>query len=199
MAAAVALGAVPRAVVVHEQAQVTTPRHHQVGAAAHVVHRTAHIRQAATVAPAVVAPAAQPASAPVMTAHFAAAPASTTPTTKQPAHHKKHKKHHKKVHKPAAPKLAPRTTPSAAAVSSAISGLKQYVHTILTPTASQVAQFGDEVCSAFDKNETFAQIKSAILAKVQQLPFTTVTSGAADYVVKTAVKLYCPGYTSRVS
>jgi hypothetical protein len=118
-----------------------------------------------------------------------------------PHHKKKHhkKKHHKKTHKPAKPQKAARTTPSASAVSAAISGLRNFVHTPLTPTSAQVAQFGDMVCDAFDNGSTFAHVKSVILDKVQQLPFTTVSAGAADYVVKTAVSLYCPGYKSKVS
>jgi hypothetical protein len=120
-------------------------------------------------------------------------------------HHKKHHKkrhhhhHHKKAHKPTKFVPAPRTTPSAAAVAKAIAGLRNFVRTPFTPTSSQVAQFGDAVCSAFDKRQTFSQVKAAILQQVKKLPFTTVMTGAADYVVKTAVSLYCPGYKSKVS
>jgi hypothetical protein len=113
-------------------------------------------------------------------------------------HHKKHH-HHKKAHKPAKFVPAPRTTPSASAVTKAIAGLRNFVRTPFTPTASQVGQFGDAVCSAFDKRQTFSQVKAAILQQVKKLPFTTVMAGAADYVVKTAVSLYCPGYKSKVS
>jgi hypothetical protein len=62
-----------------------------------------------------------------------------------------------------------------------------------------VAQFGDAVCTAFDQNKSFSQVKAEILQQVKKVPFTTVTAGAADYVVKTAVSLYCPGYKSKVS
>ena len=115
---------------------------------------------------------------------------------KKKAHHKKHKKAGSSSK--ATSKRAARTTPSASAVATAISGLKNYVHTPFSPNASQVAEFGDDVCSAFDAGKTYAAVKSEILAKVQQLPFTTVEAGAADYVVKTAVHLYCPGYASRL-
>jgi hypothetical protein len=132
-------------------------------------------------------------------------PATNKPATKQPAkkHHKKktHPKTSPKKTAPAksAPTKAARIKPSAAALSSAVSGLKQYVHTIFSITSSEVAEFGDDVCSAFDQHKTYSQIKSQITAKVKQLPFTTVTAGAADYVVRTAVKLFCPGYTSRTN
>jgi hypothetical protein len=119
----------------------------------------------------------------------------------QAPHHKK-KAHHKKKHhhkRPATPKKAARTTPSGSALSAAVSGLRSYVHTPFTPTNAQVAQFGDAVCTAFDEQKTFSQVKAQILEQVKKLPFTTVTAGAADYVVKTAVSLYCPGYESKVS
>jgi hypothetical protein len=133
------------------------------------------------------------------TASMASEPASK-PATKQPAkkHHKK-KTHPKTPPKKPVPTKAARTKPSAAALSSAVSGLKHYVHTIFSITSSEVAEFGDDVCSAFDQNKTYPQIKAEITAKVKQLPFTTVTAGAADYVVRTAVKLFCPGYTSRTN
>lgn len=209
MALAVALGAVPRVV-----GTTAGAAHHVVSPTA-VVHKAAHIRQSALITPAVVAPEVKsgtpktvPAdniSAPATTVPVTTAPATTVPVAKQPVahlkapvHHKK-KHHKKKHHKPAPPKKAARVTPSASAVADAVHGLGQYVHTILTPTAAQVAQFGDQVCTAFDQNQTLAQIESVILAKVKQLPFTTVSSGAADYVVKTAVHLYCPGYASKLA
>ena len=70
---------------------------------------------------------------------------------------------------------------------------------IVSINASEVAQFGDAVCSAFDSNTSYAHVKAEIMDKVKQIPFTTVAAGAADYVVKTAVKLYCPGYSSRTA
>jgi hypothetical protein len=54
------------------------------------------------------------------------------------------------------------------------------------------------VCSAYDDGHATPQIESEILQKVKSLPLTTILPGAADYVVRTAVKLYCPGYKSRL-
>ncbi|HWA66190.1 MAG TPA: hypothetical protein VG899_07460 [Mycobacteriales bacterium] len=194
----------------HAPQHVTShPRSH----ARHTVHSNAHLAHPAAASHTSLDPAVQSATSHVVTVEDAAAhlvsagtakPATTKPTTKQPAkkHHKKApKKHHKKTApaKPTAPKKAARTKPSAGQLASAITGLKKYVHTVFSITTSEVDQFGDQVCSAFDKNESYASIKSQISAKVKQLPFTTVTAGAADYVVRTAVKLFCPGYTSRTN
>ncbi|HWB66630.1 MAG TPA: hypothetical protein VG708_07375 [Mycobacteriales bacterium] len=132
--------------------------------------------------------------------------ASSTRPAPQPArHHHHHKRHHHHHHHHAAAKHShqikrpqPRTHPSSAAVAQAVAGLKNYVHTIFKPTAAQVAEFGDMVCTALDQHSTVAKIKATILQKVKQLPFTTVLPGAADYVVRTAVKLYCGGYSPLV-
>jgi hypothetical protein len=119
---------------------------------------------------------------------------STTHSALVQKHHpKKHHKHHK-----AKPEKAARTTPTAAEVQSAIKGLKNYVHSIFSPSASQVAELGNDVCTAFDQGQSAAHIEATMLQKVQSLPLTTVLPGAAQYVVRTEVKLYCPGYKSRI-
>lgn len=104
--------------------------------------------------------------------------------------HPKKKKKHKK---------AKRTTPTSAEVTAAIQGLKKYVHSFLSPSASQVAELGNDVCTAFDKGKTAKSIEATMLAKVKSLPLTVVLPGAAQYVVRTEVKLYCPGYKSKVN
>jgi hypothetical protein len=171
-------------------------RPHVVVTASTTLSRAKHharVAKSAPVSSVTVEPAA--AQAPeAKTANIMQAPAKH-----KKHHHKKKHHHHKKAHKPAKPVLAARTTPSASAVSKAISGLRNFVHTPLTPSSGQVAQFGDAVCTAFDDGKTFSQVKAEILAQVKKLPFTTVTAGAADYVVTTAVSLYCPGYQSKVS
>jgi hypothetical protein len=88
--------------------------------------------------------------------------------------------------------------PSAAEVSQAIATLPQYVHSIISPTPAQVAQLGDQVCTAFDQGQTFAQVKATGLSMVTKVPLTTVLPGGADWVVRTTVALYCPGYTSKL-
>jgi hypothetical protein len=99
---------------------------------------------------------------------------------------------------PAAPAKVARRVPSAAEVSQAIATLPQYVNTIFTPTPAQVAQLGDQVCTAFDQGQTFAQVKATGLSMITQVPLTTVKPGGADWVVKTVVNLYCPGYASKL-
>ncbi|HEX3706986.1 MAG TPA: DUF732 domain-containing protein [Mycobacteriales bacterium] len=168
-----------------------------------LVAPAARAHHASATKPAAVTSAVQPGTSQASSAHIVSAEAATSATKhpvkhhhKKKAHHKKKKAHHKA--KSSAPKLAARTRPSEAAISSAITGLKNYVRTPFSPSAAQVAEFGDDVCSAFDQNESLSHVEALILAKVKQLPFTTVLAGAANYVVKTAVKLYCPGYTSRL-
>lgn len=99
---------------------------------------------------------------------------------------------------PAVPVTVPRRVPSAAEVQAAIAALPQYVRTPFTPTAAQVAQIGDQVCSAFDQGQTFTQVKATGLSMVTQIPLTTILPGGADWVVKTVVNLYCPGYASKL-
>ena len=91
--------------------------------------------------------------------------------------------------------LPPRRQPSSAEVQQAIKGLQQYVD--FTPTPAQVAQAGDMVCDAFDQGQTFAQVKAAARSMVPS--YFEVKPGADDYVVRTAVRLYCPAYTSRLA
>lgn len=72
------------------------------------------------------------------------------------------------------------------------------MHSLFSPTPAQVADFGNQVCTAFDNHKTYWQIKATIQAKVKSIPFTTILPGAASYVVHTAVQLYCPGYKSKL-
>jgi hypothetical protein len=99
---------------------------------------------------------------------------------------------------PIAPKGVPRRTPSAAEVQQAINTFPQYVRTYITPTPSMVAELGDQVCTAFDQGQTFAQVKATGLQMVTQVPRTTILPGGADWVVRTIVALYCPGHTSKL-
>jgi hypothetical protein len=92
---------------------------------------------------------------------------------------------------------AARKVPSPGEVSAAIAALPQYVHSILTPTPAQVAQLGDQVCTAFDQGQTAAQIEATGLSMVTKVPLTTVLPGGAAWVAKTAVALYCPDYASK--
>ena len=87
-----------------------------------------------------------------------------------------------------------RRQPSRAEVQAAIQGLRQYVS--YTPTPAQVAQGADQICTAFDQGQTYDQVKSTALSMVPS--FITVRPGAAEYVIHTAVELYCPGHASNL-
>lgn len=102
------------------------------------------------------------------------------------------------------PATSPTTVPAAilqpptAAVEQAIAGLAQYVRSPINPSVSEVNTLGDEVCTAFSQGATTSQIEAALVAKLGNIPFTTVLPGASTYVVDTAVSLYCPSYSSRL-
>ena len=153
----------------------------------------ASIAAPATAAPttgaSVVAPRAVASSAPVATpAPHAVATVPVPANTASPA-----------TTAAPAPKVttAARTQPSAAALQQAIDGLKQFLP--LAPSPAQVAQVGDQVCTAFDKGESYAQVLATATSTVSQIPFVSDVNGAAKYAVSQSVALYCPGYTSKLA
>ncbi|HUQ63671.1 MAG TPA: DUF732 domain-containing protein [Acidimicrobiales bacterium] len=89
-----------------------------------------------------------------------------------------------------------RTTPSSAQVQAAIQGIHQRIP-IFTPTAAQVADFGNQVCSAFDSGQSYSQVKATGLQMVTQYPFVSITSADADWMIHTAVSMYCPGHADK--
>lgn len=91
-----------------------------------------------------------------------------------------------------------RQQPSAAAVQQALDGLDPYVDSVFSPTAAHVQEAGDKVCTAFDEGQTFAQVKATARELVDRVPMTTVHDGAADYVVRTVVGLYCPAHAPKL-
>ncbi len=96
------------------------------------------------------------------------------------------------------PALAARTVPSAAQVQGAIQGITGLVQLPLffQLQPSHVADVGNRVCTAFDQGQSFAQVKSTGLSMVSA--YVPVSDAAADYAVRTAVQLYCPGYASKL-
>ena len=100
---------------------------------------------------------------------------------------------------PVALVAASRRTPSGTEVQAAISGLVQRVGGLLKrvpPTAEQIAQAGDQMCTAFDNGKTFAEVKATGLAMIPS--FVKVTPATADWAVRTAVSMYCPDHTSKL-
>jgi hypothetical protein len=94
--------------------------------------------------------------------------------------------------------LAARTVPSAAQIQAVISTIKSQVPLLglVSITDAQVNDIGNQVCTAFDQGQTFAQVKAQGLAQVPA--YVTIPAATADYAVRQAVALYCPAYTSKL-
>ena len=128
---------------------------------------------------------------PVTTAKVKAAPAATVPepvVTLPPV----------TIPPVTVPALAPRTVPSAAQVNAAIAGISSMVQLpfFFQINAGHVAQVGNQVCTAFDQGQSFAQVKANGLSMVSA--YVPVSPAAADYAVRTAVSMYCPAYASKL-
>jgi len=92
-----------------------------------------------------------------------------------------------------------RRTPSAAEVQAAINELKRQVGGLLllvSPTPAQLAQAGDQVCTAFDNGQNFTQVKSTGLSLIPAA--ITVSSATVDWAVRRGVALYCPGHADKL-
>lgn len=86
---------------------------------------------------------------------------------------------------------------SSTQVQTAISQFKSRI-AFFAPTEAQARQFGDMVCSAFDGGQSYAQVKAAVIAKVQTIPLISVSSADADYILGITVRLFCPAYASKL-
>jgi hypothetical protein len=133
-----------------------------------------------TEAPKPVATSAPP--APAVTEALAPAP-TTAPATQAPA-----------------PKstIAPRLNPTSAQVMAAVGQIRQRIP-LLPQNEAYARQFGDAVCTAFDQGFSAAQVQAQVLQAVSQVPLIKVLPADADFAVKTAVQLFCPGYLSKLS
>ena len=93
----------------------------------------------------------------------------------------------------------PRRTPSPGEVQTAIGELKRQVGGLLlliSPTPAQLAQAGDQVCTAFDNGQNFTQVKSTGLSLIPAA--ITVSSATVDWAVRRGVALYCPGHADKL-
>lgn len=100
---------------------------------------------------------------------------------------------------PAAPAKVARRTPSPAEVQAAINELKRQVGGLLmlvSPTPAQIDQVGDQVCTAFDNGQSFAQVRTTGLSMIPAS--ITVSPSTADWAVRRAVALYCPGHANKL-
>ena len=98
----------------------------------------------------------------------------------------------------AAPTVAARTDPSAEQVAVAIAAVKERVRTSIVPNEGYVRAFGDAACSAFDQGKTALQVRGMVMQAASQLPSLTVSPTDADFAVGTAVKLFCPAYSTKL-
>jgi hypothetical protein len=91
-----------------------------------------------------------------------------------------------------------RRTPSAAEMNQAIKAVHSLVP-FFTPTAADVADAGNQVCTAFDQGKSFSQVKSKALDMVGAGSFSwLIPSSVAGDAVRTLVNLYCPAYASKL-
>ena len=99
---------------------------------------------------------------------------------------------------PAAPVKVARRTPTAAEKQALIAELKRQVGGLLllvSPTTAQIDQAGDQVCTAFDSGQSFAQVKATALSMIPAS--VAVTPATATWAVRHAVTLYCPGHAAK--
>ncbi len=157
---------------------------------------TAASRSAATAAAATAATrAAGGAGSPTSTVTGAAAPQGSTtaaPTSvRAPT---------STVVKPpvTAPSGAPITQPTSAEVQEAINAVHDLVP-FFTPTPSQIASAGIQVCTALNAGDSLSQVQAAALNMVGAGSFSSlIPSSETQVAIQTLVSLYCPGNDSKV-
>lgn len=91
-----------------------------------------------------------------------------------------------------------RRVPTAAEIQAVIARLKKDIPllTFVTVSPAQIDQAGDQVCTAFDNGQTFAQVKATGLSMIPAQ--VTVPATTADWAVRQAVTLYCPGHANKL-
>jgi hypothetical protein len=91
-----------------------------------------------------------------------------------------------------------RRVPTAAEVQAVITRLKADIPILkyVTISPAQIDQAGDQVCDAFDAGQTFAQVKATGLSMIPTS--IKVPAATADYAVRQAVTMYCPGHANKL-
>ncbi|HJV08111.1 MAG TPA: hypothetical protein VJ653_00445 [Acidimicrobiales bacterium] len=142
--------------------------------------------------PATVAPVTTVAKPKVTTPPTTKAPAKAAPTSAAPA-----------VTTPAAPAVTvpakvARRVPTAAEIQGVVARLKKDIPILgfVSVAPTQIDQAGDQVCTAFDNGQTFAQVKATGLSLIPAS--ITVPGATADWAVRQAVALYCPGHANKL-
>lgn len=91
-----------------------------------------------------------------------------------------------------------RRVPTPAEIQGVIAELKKRVpmlNFVSIPT-TKIDEIGNQVCTAFDGGQSFAQVKSTGLS---MLPAgISVPVGTDDWAVRKAVALYCPGHANKL-
>ena len=162
---------------------------------------------AAEAAPAAEAPATEPTPTTAAPATTVAKPKVTIPpTTKAPkvaAAPKAAASAPAATAAPVAPVAAvvtkvARRVPTAAEVQGVIVELKRRVPLLglVSVAPAQIDQIGDQVCTAFDNGQSFAQVKVTGLSMIPA--GVSVPAGTDDWAVRKAVALYCPGHANKL-
>ena len=91
-----------------------------------------------------------------------------------------------------------RRVPTPAEVQGVVARLKKDIPILgfVAIAPAQIDQAGDQVCTAFDNGQTFAQVKATGLSLIP--PSVTVPGATADWAVRQAVALYCPGHANKL-
>ena len=99
---------------------------------------------------------------------------------------------------PAAVAGVARRVPTAAEVQAVITRLKKDIPmlTYFSISAAQINDAGNQICTAFDGGSTFAQVKATGLSMIPAS--IKVPAATADYAVRQAVAMYCPGHANKL-
>jgi hypothetical protein len=91
-----------------------------------------------------------------------------------------------------------RRVPTAAEIQGVIAELKKRVPLLsfVSVSPAQIDQIGNQVCTAFDGGQTFAQVKVTGLSMIPA--GVSVPAGTDDWAVRKAVALYCPGHANKL-
>ena len=91
-----------------------------------------------------------------------------------------------------------RRVPTAAEIQAVITRLKKDIPMLkyFTIAPAQIDQAGEQICTAFDAGQTFAQVKATGLSMIPSS--IKVPAATADYAVRQAVAMYCPGHANKL-
>lgn len=94
---------------------------------------------------------------------------------------------------PAPSAVMARAQPSNAQIAAVIEQFRRRMP-LFQPTAAQVSQFGDRICTAFDQQASFGQVSAGVISASHKVPLMTVSPADAAAAVRSAVTLFCPGH-----